>query len=289
MANQCFVYFLARFGTLYRPIKAKICLKLGFYWKKIRKKTLEDGKLSTYIWQSYVLYQKIKIRFHWYQPFGTFLSPPMYWNWPLWTGAAIGKSQRLKQKTSPLKRWEYLNCPFGLDHCQMSLRCFCSLYFTASESLVEAFQKEMNMQQYRPRGRPLSLPFLFPNFCIMLLKSSWDGWATILDTLFSSSTAAAAASAASDSAVTPGDDNVASPANEVTEAKHNNKNDTTLIDGVVEDPGSSSRKNSGPTATASAADNDSKKNGSLGDARENYKFDVSVHIHHTYLERRWHG
>ena len=288
MANQCFVYFLARFGTLYRPIKAKICLKLGFYWKKIRKKTLEDVKLSTYIWQSYVLYQKIKIRFHWYQPFGTFLSPPMYWNWPLWTGAAIGKSQRLKQKTSPLKRWEYLNCPFGLDHCQMSLRCFCSLYFTASESLVEAFQKEMNMQQYRPRGRPLSLPFLFPNFCIMLLKSSWDGWATILDTLFSSSTAAAA-SAASDSAVTPGDDNVASPANEVTEAKHNNKNDTTLIDGVVEDPGSSSRKNSGPTATASAADNDSKKNGSLGDARENYKFDVSVHIHHTYLERRWHG
>ena len=47
MANQCFVYFLARFGTLYRPIKAKICLKLGFYWKKIRKKTLEDGKLSS--------------------------------------------------------------------------------------------------------------------------------------------------------------------------------------------------------------------------------------------------
>ena len=66
-----------------------------------------------------------------------------------------------------------------------------------------------------------------------------------------------------DSAVSLGDDNVAGPANEVTETKHNNKSDA-----VTEGEGFSEQGNI-------AADNDKKKN-SLGDARENYKFDVSI-------------
>ena len=53
-----------------------------------------------------------------------------------------------------------------------------------------------------------------------------------------------------------GDDNVATLANEVTET-HNDA-------GIV-----------APT-TVSRADNDKKKNGSIGEARENYKFDVCI-------------
>ena len=71
-------------------------------------------------------------------------------------------------------------------------------------------------------------------------------------------------------------------ANEVTETKHNNKNDTaadadaaaaeaTAV-GAVEANAADKR---GP-ATLSSADNDKKKNGigNIGNARENYKFDV---------------
>ena len=70
-------------------------------------------------------------------------------------------------------------------------------------------------------------------------------------------------------------------ANEVTETKHNNKNDAaadaaaeTL--GVAEVSGADKR---GLPGTLSSADNDKVKNGiggSIGNARENYKFDVST-------------
>ena len=70
-------------------------------------------------------------------------------------------------------------------------------------------------------------------------------------------------------------------ANEVTETKHNNKNDAadaaaaTL--GVAEVSGADKRGL--PGTLSISADNDKKKNGSggnIGDARENYKFDVST-------------
>ena len=72
-------------------------------------------------------------------------------------------------------------------------------------------------------------------------------------------------------------------ANEVTETKHNNKNDAadaaaaaaaTL--GAAE---ASADKRGLPGTLSISADNDKKKNGSggnIGDARENYKFDVST-------------
>lgn len=64
-----------------------------------------------------------------------------------------------------------------------------------------------------------------------------------------------------DSPVTgAGDDNVAIAANEVTATKHNNDSSSSLVG-----------------ETVSHADNDRKKNGSIGEARENYKFDVSRH------------
>ena len=86
-----------------------------------------------------------------------------------------------------------------------------------------------------------------------------------------------------DSLVSPGDDNVASTAfaNEVTETKHNNKNDadadatTTAAAATL---GAAEDKR-GPVTLSISADNDKKKNGSggnIGDARENYKFDVST-------------
>ena len=71
-------------------------------------------------------------------------------------------------------------------------------------------------------------------------------------------------------------------ANEVTETKHNNKNDaadaaaatTTAAAATL---GAAEDKR-GPV-TLSSADNDKVKNGiggSIGNARENYKFDVST-------------
>ena len=70
-------------------------------------------------------------------------------------------------------------------------------------------------------------------------------------------------------------------ANEVTETKHNNKNDadaaTTTAAAVAATLGAAEDKR-GPV-TLSSADNDKVKNGiggSIGNARENYKFDVST-------------
>ena len=64
------------------------------------------------------------------------------------------------------------------------------------------------------------------------------------------------------------DDNVAAlpPANEVTEAKHNNKSEADTTNEKKQ--------------AVSNADNDRKKNGSsITEARENYKFDVSKLVH----------
>ena len=70
-------------------------------------------------------------------------------------------------------------------------------------------------------------------------------------------------------------------ANEVTETKHNNKNDadaaTTTAAAAAATLGAAEDKR-GPV-TLSSADNDKVKNGiggSIGNARENYKFDVST-------------
>ena len=84
-----------------------------------------------------------------------------------------------------------------------------------------------------------------------------------------------------DSLVSPGDDNVAvlANANEVTETKHNNKNDaaaaataSAFAASTITTTAAGSADVKGETTSA---DNDKKKNGSNGDARENYKFDVS--------------
>ena len=72
-------------------------------------------------------------------------------------------------------------------------------------------------------------------------------------------------------------------ANEVTETKHNNKNDadaataTAATAAAAATLGAAEDKR-GPV-TLSSADNDKVKNGiggNIGDARENYKFDVST-------------
>ena len=69
-------------------------------------------------------------------------------------------------------------------------------------------------------------------------------------------------------------------ANEVTETKHNNKNDAdaaTTTAAAAATLGAAEDKR-GPV-TLSSADNDKVKNGiggSIGNARENYKFDVST-------------
>ena len=73
-------------------------------------------------------------------------------------------------------------------------------------------------------------------------------------------------------------------ANEVTETKHNNKNDA--ADAVAAAAAAtlgaaeaSADKRGLPGTLSISADNDKKKNGSggnIGDARENYKFDVST-------------
>ena len=70
-------------------------------------------------------------------------------------------------------------------------------------------------------------------------------------------------------------------ANEVTETKHNNKNDadaaTTTAAAAAATLGAAEDKR-GPV-TLSSADNDKVKNGiggNIGNARENYKFDVST-------------
>ena len=62
------------------------------------------------------------------------------------------------------------------------------------------------------------------------------------------------------------DDNVAAPlANEVTEAKHNNKSEADTTNEKKQ--------------AVSNADNDRKKNGSsIAETRENYKFDVSIAV-----------
>lgn len=73
-------------------------------------------------------------------------------------------------------------------------------------------------------------------------------------------------------------------ANEVTETKHNNKNDAAAaVDGAATTLGaaevSGADKRGLPGTLSISADNDKKKNGSggnIGDARENYKFDVST-------------
>ena len=70
-------------------------------------------------------------------------------------------------------------------------------------------------------------------------------------------------------------------ANEVTETKHNNKNDAdaaTTTTAVAAATLGAAEDKRGPV-TLSSADNDKVKNGSggnIGDARENYKFDVST-------------
>ena len=73
-------------------------------------------------------------------------------------------------------------------------------------------------------------------------------------------------------------------ANEVTETKHNNKNDAadaaaaTTTAAAAATLGAAEDKR-GPGTLSISADNDKKKNGSggnIGDARENYKFDVST-------------
>lgn len=96
----------------------------------------------------------------------------------------------------------------------------------------------------------------------------------MLDTLLLTSTDSPIKTSAS--LLEAGDDNVPplpKPeellGNEVTETKHNNKN--------VE------RENEKPQATA---DNDKKKNGSIGEARENYKFDVSRRRHQPVALKR---
>ena len=83
-----------------------------------------------------------------------------------------------------------------------------------------------------------------------------------------------------DSLVSPGDDNVAvlANANEVTETKHNNKNDAaaTMDDVTTATSAATESDMKGPVTNA---DNDKMKNGSssnISDARENYKFDVST-------------
>ena len=69
-------------------------------------------------------------------------------------------------------------------------------------------------------------------------------------------------------------------ANEVTETKHNNKNDAdaaTTTAAAAATLGAAEDKR-GPV-TLSSADNDKVKNGiggNIGNARENYKFDVST-------------
>ena len=86
-----------------------------------------------------------------------------------------------------------------------------------------------------------------------------------------------------DSLVSPGDDNVAvlANANEVTETKHNNKNDAdaaTATAAAAATLGAAEDKR-GPVTLSISADNDKVKNGiggSIGNARENYKFDVST-------------
>lgn len=82
-------------------------------------------------------------------------------------------------------------------------------------------------------------------------------------TLFSSTDSPIKTQAASVLLHEAGDDNVPATTteeqevgNEVTETKHNNKN-------------------VGENEKPQAHDNDKKKNGSIGEARENYKFDVS--------------
>ena len=71
-------------------------------------------------------------------------------------------------------------------------------------------------------------------------------------------------------------------ANEVTETKHNNKNDadaaTATAAGAAAATLGAAEDKRGPV-TLSSADNDKVKNGiggSIGNARENYKFDVST-------------
>ena len=72
-------------------------------------------------------------------------------------------------------------------------------------------------------------------------------------------------------------------ANEVTETKHNNKNDAadavaTTTAAAAATLGAAEDKR-GPVTLSISADNDKKKNGSggnIGNARENYKFDVST-------------
>ena len=71
-------------------------------------------------------------------------------------------------------------------------------------------------------------------------------------------------------------------ANEVTETKHNNKNDA-AADAAAETLGvaevSGADKRGLPGTLSISADNDKVKNGiggNIGNARENYKFDVST-------------
>ena len=72
-------------------------------------------------------------------------------------------------------------------------------------------------------------------------------------------------------------------ANEVTETKHNNKNDAAADAAAAATLGaaeaSGADKRGLPGTLSISADNDKKKNGSggnIGNARENYKFDVST-------------
>ena len=73
-------------------------------------------------------------------------------------------------------------------------------------------------------------------------------------------------------------------ANEVTETKHNNKNDADAATATAATAAAAAatlgaaEDKRGPV-TLSSADNDKVKNGiggSIGNARENYKFDVST-------------
>ena len=72
-------------------------------------------------------------------------------------------------------------------------------------------------------------------------------------------------------------------ANEVTETKHNNKNDadaaTATAAGAAAATLGAAEDKRGPGTLSISADNDKVKNGiggSIGNARENYKFDVST-------------
>ena len=67
-------------------------------------------------------------------------------------------------------------------------------------------------------------------------------------------------------------------ANEVTETKHNNKNDAAADAAAAATLGAAEDKR-GPVTLSISADNDKVKNGiggNIGNARENYKFDVST-------------